>query len=122
VRSAAEVEAMAECLSRFSAVFFNVPRAARYLEIRIRDNGIGLAPGDEERIFDKFYAGDDIASHSTSRVRFGGKGVGIGLTLARGVIAAHDGILWAESAGLTLGSSFCMLLPMQGEESPLGHG
>ncbi len=97
--------------------FSTTPRASHYLEIRIRDNGIGLAAGDEERIFDKFYAGDDIASHSTSRERFGGKGVGLGLTLARGVIAAHDGMLWAESAGQNLGSSFCMLLPLQ---SPRG--
>jgi signal transduction histidine kinase len=121
VRSESEVEVMAERLSRFSASFFNAPKAALYLEICIRDNGIGLAPGDDLRIFEKFYAGDDIASHSTSRERFGGKGVGIGLTLARAVIAAHDGILWAESAGPALGSSFCMLLPLQGSAHPLGR-
>jgi len=112
LRSGSEVEAMADRLGRFSTTFFNAPRAARYLEIRIRDNGIGLDPGEEERIFDKFYAGGDIASHSSSRDRFGGQGVGIGLTLARGLIAAHEGILWAESAGLSLGSSFCLLLPV----------
>lgn len=117
-RSPADVDAMAERLGRFSTTFFNAPRATHYLEICIRDNGIGLAPGEEERIFDKFYAGDDIASHSTSRERFGGKGVGIGLTLARGLVAAHDGILWAESPGLSLGSSFCLLLPLQAPEPP----
>jgi PAS domain S-box-containing protein len=122
VRCDADVEAMAERLNRFSTSFFNTPRAARYLEICIRDNGIGLAPGEEERIFDKFYAGGDIASHSTSRERFGGKGVGLGLTLARGLIAAHDGILWAESAGIARGSSFCMLLPLQPTERSLEHG
>jgi signal transduction histidine kinase len=122
VRSDVEVEAMAEGLRRFSTAFFIVPRSERYLEVSVRDNGIGLAPGEEERIFDKFYAGEDIASHSTSRERFGGKGVGLGLTLARGLIAAHDGILWAESAGLTLGSSFCLLLPLQPTEAPHEHG
>lgn len=116
-RSADEVEVMAERLSRFSTTFFTVPRAASYLHICIHDSGIGLTPGEEERIFDKFYAGGDIASHSTSRDRFGGKGVGIGLTLARGLIVAHDGILWAESAGPSLGSSFCMLLPLQTAEA-----
>jgi PAS domain S-box-containing protein len=121
VRSYAEITVLAGRLRRVSPAFFDAPRAARYLEICIRDNGIGLAPGDEERIFEKFYAGDDIASHSTSRERFGGKGVGIGLTLARGVIAAHDGILWAESAGEALGSSFCMLLPLQSPEVALDH-
>jgi len=116
-RSTVEIEAMAERLSRFSTTFFNVPSASSYLHVCIHDSGIGLAPGEEERIFDKFYAGDDIASHSTSRENFGGKGVGIGLTLARGLIVAHDGILWAESAGPSLGSSFCMLLPLQTSEA-----
>lgn len=116
LRNSTEVEAMAERLSRFSTTFFNAPRATDYLEVCIRDSGIGLAPGEEERIFDKFYAGDDIASHSTSRERFGGKGVGIGLTLARGLIDAHDGILWAESAGVSQGSSFRLLLPLQAPE------
>ncbi|NJC88297.1 MAG: PAS domain S-box protein [Desulfuromonas sp.] len=121
-RSAVEIDAMTERLSRFSSTFFKVPRAASYLHIGIHDSGIGLAPGEEERIFDKFYAGGDIASHSTSRDRFGGKGVGIGLTLARGLIVAHDGILWAESAGPALGSSFCMLLPLQTAEAEGDNG
>jgi PAS domain S-box-containing protein len=122
VRSHSEVEVMAERLGRYSTTFFAAPRSAHYLEICIRDNGIGLGPGEEERIFEKFYTGDDIASHSSSRERFGGKGVGLGLTLARGLIAAHDGILWAESAGLDQGSSFCILLPLQPPENALEHG
>lgn len=122
LRSAADVDAMAGRLSRFSATFFNVPRTEHYLEVCIRDSGIGLAPGEDERIFDKFYAGSDIASHFTSRERFGGKGVGIGLTLARGLIAAHDGILWAESAGPSLGSSFCLLLPLPAPEPSRDNG
>lgn len=112
VRDRAEVEAMAERLSRFSTTFPSAPRTVGYLEVCIHDSGIGLAPGEEERIFDKFYAGDDIASHFTSREQFGGKGVGLGLTLARGLIDAHDGILWAESSGLAQGSSFRLLLPL----------
>ncbi|TLM65340.1 MAG: PAS domain S-box protein [Deltaproteobacteria bacterium] len=116
LHSGSDVQALAGRLGRFSATFFNAPRSDRYLEICIRDSGIGLAPGEEERIFEKFYAGDDIASHSTSRERFGGKGVGIGLTLARGLIDAHDGILWAESTGPAQGSSFRLLLPLQAPE------
>ena len=118
VHSGAEVDAMAGRLSRFAPAFFNVPHGGRYLEIRIRDNGIGLDPGEEERIFDKFYAGGDIASHTSSRERFGGQGVGLGLTMARSLIAAHQGILWAESEGPSCGSSFRLLLPL--DEVPAG--
>lgn len=116
LRGGSEVEAMAGRLSRFSSTFFKAPRVARYLEVRVRDSGIGLPPGAEERIFEKFYAGGDIDTHSSSREQFGGKGVGLGLTLARGLIAAHEGILWAESAGLSRGSSFCLLLPLHAAE------
>ena len=120
VLSAASVDAMAPRLQRFAPDFFAAPRTARHLEIRVCDNGMGLTPGEEEQIFSKFYTGTDISSHSSSRERFGGKGVGLGLHLARGLVAAHGGMLWAESAGPDLGSTFCMLLPLPEPEPPLG--
>ena len=107
---------MADTLRQSAPDFFATALATAYLEIRVKDSGIGLAPGDEQRIFDKFTIIGDIASHSSSRERFGGKGVGLGLTLARGIVAAHDGLLWAESAGEGLGSSFCLLLPLGARE------
>jgi PAS domain S-box-containing protein len=110
--SGAEVTTMADRLQQVAGSFFATPLATEYLRLCVRDNGIGLAPGDEARIFDKFATVGDIASHSSSRERFGGKGAGLGLTLARGVVAAHDGLLWAESAGEGLGSSFSLLLPL----------
>jgi PAS domain S-box-containing protein len=122
LRSTVEVEAMAARLRRFAPNFYTAMRAAGYLEIRICDSGLGLEPGEEEQIFSRFYTGSDIASHSSSRERFGGKGVGLGLTLARGLVTAHDGMLWAESAGRDRGSDFCMLLPLAAPEVPLGCG
>ena len=122
VRSGAEVGAMADTLRKGAPGFFTTALAPAYLEIRVKDSGIGLAPGDEQRIFDKFSTLGDISSHSSSRERFGGKGVGLGLTLARGIVTAHDGLLWAESAGEGLGSSFCLLLPLGAREgAPDGH-
>jgi PAS domain S-box-containing protein len=122
LRSAVEVDAMAARLRRFAPAFYTAPRAAGYLEIRVCDSGLGLAPGEDEQIFSRFYTGSDIASHSSSRERFGGKGVGLGLTLARGLVTAHDGMLWAESAGRDRGSDFCMLLPLPAAEARLGCG
>lgn len=116
IRRRDEVASRAGELARFSRDFFSGPHAGRYLEICIRDSGIGLLPGEEERIFDKFYAGGDISAHSSTSDCFGGKGVGLGLTLARGVVAAHAGLLWAESAGAGAGSSFFLLLPLDDAE------
>jgi hypothetical protein len=59
-----------------------------------------------------FHEIGDISSHSSSRKSFGGKGVGLGLTLAKGVIETHNGLIWVDSAGVGQGSSFSALLPL----------
>jgi two-component system sensor histidine kinase KdpD len=53
----------------------------------IADRGPGLAPGDEQRVFEKFYR--------AASAREGG--VGLGLTICRGIIDAHGGRIWAEN-------------------------
>lgn len=73
--------------------------------LMVRDNGIGIAPEDIGRIFDKFYQVED---HMT---RHHG-GLGIGLSLAKALIEAHGGRISAESAGLNKGSTFTIMLPM----------
>lgn len=100
-------------LEPFTREFFRRPLAKSYLCIDIRDSGIGIQPDELPRIFDKFYEIGDISGHHTSKSRFGGKGVGLGLTLARGMIEAHGGMIWATSAGLDQGgSTFHILLPL----------
>jgi PAS domain S-box-containing protein len=101
-----------EKLHKFSESFFAGSLADRYLEIAISDSGIGIDKNDQLLIFDKFHEIGDISSHSTSRARFGGKGVGLGLTLAKGIIETHEGLIWVESAGSNQGSCFSTLLPL----------
>jgi two-component system sensor histidine kinase KdpD len=72
------------------------------VEVEVADRGPGIAREDAERIFDKFY-----------RVREGeGGGVGLGLTICRGIISAHGGRIWVEerSGG---GAVFRFTLPLQ---------
>ncbi|NBO17738.1 MAG: hypothetical protein EBV03_00640 [Proteobacteria bacterium] len=57
------------------------------IHISVADNGPGIPKGDEERIFDKYYA-------STVRKDKGG---GLGLAICRGIIHAHGGKIWAEA-------------------------
>jgi signal transduction histidine kinase len=73
--------------------------------LMVRDNGIGIAPEDIGRIFDKFYQVED---HMT---RHHG-GLGIGLSLAKALVEAHGGRISAESAGLNKGSTFTITLPL----------
>jgi len=73
--------------------------------MEVADRGPGLPPGDEQRIFEKFYR---------ARGSQNGSGVGLGLTICRGVIEAHGGRIWAEnrSGG---GAVFRFTLPIEPE-------
>ncbi len=87
------------------------------IEVVVADTGIGIAPDDWERIFEKFYRVGDIMSHSTGKTKFKGAGPGLGLTIARGIVEAHGGRVWAESPGhderTCPGSEFHVILPVQ---------
>jgi signal transduction histidine kinase len=70
------------------------------VKISIRDNGIGILPEHLPHVFDRFYRVDK------SRTRRAGGGSGIGLTIARALVEAQGGRIWAESAGEGQGSTF----------------
>jgi len=58
--------------------------------VSVQDHGPGLTPEEAARVFEKFYRGtDSITEHS--------RGSGLGLTIAKAIVEAHDGRLWVES-------------------------
>lgn len=71
--------------------------------IRVSDTGSGVAPEEQDRIFDPFYRGDAAG-------RFA-KGLGVGLTIARDMVTAHGGRLEIDSE-VGLGSRFTIWLPL----------
>lgn len=88
-----------------------------FIEVTITDTGIGIPPEHQETIFEKFSQLVDVSLHSTGKTKFKGGGAGMGLPIARGIIEAHDGSLWAESPGYDEttcpGSTFHVLLPLR---------
>jgi signal transduction histidine kinase len=90
-----------------------------FLEIIVRDSGIGINQEDQSVIFDKFTRLGNTSLHSSGKTKFKGGGPGLGLHIARGIIEAHGGAIWVESAGYDEeslpGSMFHVLLPMQSE-------
>ncbi len=56
--------------------------------ISVADNGPGIPPGDERKIFDKFYT---TALHKAQ------KGTGLGLAICQGIVKAHGGDIWVEN-------------------------
>jgi PAS domain S-box-containing protein len=74
--------------------------------ITVEDSGIGLEPGQFEKIFEMFGQVD----HSLERRR---GGLGIGLSLARQLVGLHGGTVTARSEGPDRGSQFSIWLPIQ---------
>jgi signal transduction histidine kinase len=69
------------------------------IEISVKDTGIGLDVQYHEIIFEKFYQTGEVLLHSSGKTKFKGGGPGLGLAIARGIINAHRGRIWLESAG-----------------------
>jgi PAS domain S-box-containing protein len=72
--------------------------------VSFADNGIGIDRENLEKIFEKFYQVD------SSNTRAAG-GIGMGLTIAREIVEAHGGKIWAESDGLGKGAALIFTLP-----------
>ncbi|HQR06843.1 MAG TPA: sensor histidine kinase KdpD [Gemmatales bacterium] len=72
------------------------------LLVSVTDHGIGLAAGEEKRIFEKFHRSEQTG---------GRPGAGLGLTVCRGIIELHGGEIWAENASGG-GARFSFTLPV----------
>jgi signal transduction histidine kinase len=87
------------------------------IELVVSDTGIGIDPAFHELIFTKFYQTGELALHSTGKTKFKGAGPGLGLSVSKGIIEAHRGLIWAESSGhdeeLCPGSQFHVILPLK---------
>jgi PAS domain S-box-containing protein len=73
--------------------------------IRLRDNGVGIAPSSLPSIFEMFNRGERAGNRSQA-------GLGIGLALSRQLAELHGGTLEASSPGLGLGSEFTLRIPL----------
>lgn len=82
--------------------------------VRVRDDGIGIAPDVLPHIFELFVQAD----HTSTKAQ---GGLGIGLTLARNLVHMHGGTIEARSAGLAMGSEFIVRLPLLVQQQPGSH-
>jgi signal transduction histidine kinase len=73
------------------------------IQIDISDTGEGILPDDLPHVFDQFFRGEKSRSRETG-------GSGLGLTIARGIVEAHQGRIWVESQ-LDRGTCFSFILP-----------
>ncbi len=78
--------------------------------VRVADTGIGIAPDDQVRLFEKFYR---IRRRDTMDI----PGTGLGLAIVKSIVERHDGKVWVDSE-LDKGSTFYISLPLGEVEPP----
>jgi PAS domain S-box-containing protein len=85
-------------------IWLSAEQAGTDISIRVKDEGIGIAPEMLERVFDLFVQADATPSRAQG-------GLGIGLTLVRRLIEMHEGSVSVTSGGLGQGSEFLVRVP-----------
>jgi two-component system phosphate regulon sensor histidine kinase PhoR len=78
-----------------------VERRQAETTISVADTGIGVAPEQLGRLFERFFKADDAR----------GGGAGLGLAIAKHLVEAHGGRIWAESPGEGQGTTLIVALP-----------
>ncbi|MBE7466225.1 MAG: sensor histidine kinase KdpD [Planctomycetes bacterium] len=88
-----------------SPIELKVTKGVEEVTIDILDRGPGLKAGEEGRIFEKFYRANSDAKRG---------GVGLGLTICKGIVSIHGGRIWAENRPGG-GAAFRFTLPVEGQ-------
>jgi len=78
--------------------------ADKQLTVEVKDNGIGIEPEDQERIFEDFF-------QVKSGIKDKTPGLGLGLGLIRRLVEMHNVRIWVESEGGGKGSRFIFIIP-----------
>jgi signal transduction histidine kinase len=78
-------------------------RKSDFAEVRVSDTGIGIAPQDREKVFERFAQAGKMEHHS--------EGTGLGLPIAQGIVQEHGGKIWFTS-NPGKGTSFYFTLPL----------
>ena len=86
--------------------------ADAHLIVAVRDHGRGIAAADLPHLFDRFYRGGGARARPS--------GTGMGLSIARGLIAAEGGRIWAENCA-DGGAQFTIAIPVETKPAALDH-
>ncbi|MCE5231629.1 HAMP domain-containing histidine kinase [bacterium] len=85
---------------------------AATIEVHVRDEGVGIDPEDQPHIFEKFFTGMDVLTHSSGEYEFLKKGFGLGLAIVKKFVEMHGGRVGMRSA-VGKGSDFYFTLPLK---------
>lgn len=80
-----------------------------YIQIEVSDSGIGIDEAEHQRVFTKFFRGENAARMHT-------QGSGLGLFIVKNIVQSHNGKIWFESK-LNKGTTFFIRLPLQSDKN-----
>lgn len=86
------------------SVIVSLSRSAQSIHFSVKDTGVGITPDDMKRLFTE-------GGHGKDSIKVNVDSTGYGLFVAKQVVDAHDGNIWAESEGAGKGSEFIVELP-----------
>lgn len=90
----------------------NIAGIDTFYRLDVVDTGIGIPVDELARVFDKFYSIGDIENHTSGRTEFMSEGAGLGLSVVKGAMAGHNGLVWVNSVPGGGGSMFSLLFPL----------
>jgi signal transduction histidine kinase len=81
-------------------------KEGKQLAVSVSDTGIGIAPEEQDKVFEEFYQTKDGSKTKTP-------GTGLGLPLTKRFVEMHSGKIWVESKGKDKGSRFTYTIPIR---------
>ncbi|MBE0557097.1 MAG: ATP-binding protein, partial [Proteobacteria bacterium] len=89
-----------------STVTINLQEVEGAVQLDVVDQGIGIFPDEQEKIFERFYRGENHLVMASA-------GTGLGLPIVRDLVEMHSGKIWVRSTGVPgEGSTFSCTLPL----------
>jgi K+-sensing histidine kinase KdpD len=92
-----------------STITLGARKVANEVEVSVSDQGIGISETDLDRVFDKFYRGNNSGN---SRLNSPG-GLGIGLSIAKAIVEAHRGSIWVAKQTTSKGATLVFRIPIR---------
>ncbi len=112
-------DGLAELTSELAPFYAVLPSGvadhAQYCRLDVIDTGVGIPDEERARVFEKFYGLGDLKHHSSGKTEFMAKGSGLGLSIVKGIVEAHGGLVWNGVPESGTGTVFSVLLPVAGE-------
>jgi len=91
---------------RNGTISIHVHQEGEFMQVDVKDSGVGILPADQSRIFERFYRGEHPLVLATP-------GTGLGLSIVRELVEMHNGKIWMTSSGVPgEGCTFSITLPI----------